>query len=90
MDITVENFEFYLQKILDDLASCSFVSLDLELSGIAIKSQDPSKGTRTLQERYAEIRKAADKYQVLQVGLTISHEDTDGGEMQRVCLLTDL
>ncbi|RJE22372.1 CAF1 family ribonuclease [Aspergillus sclerotialis] len=77
MDITVQNFESYLPKVLDDLTSCLFVSLDLELSGIAKGQNDPSKGTQTLQERYEETRKAADKYQVLQVGLTICHEDTD-------------
>lgn len=85
MDITVQNFESYLPKVLDDLASCLFVSLDLELSGIAKGQNDAPKGTQTLQERYAETRKAADKYQVLQIGLTVCHEDPDEGETVRLC-----
>ncbi|RMJ25667.1 CAF1 family ribonuclease [Aspergillus sp. HF37] len=78
MDITSQAFAFHLPRILAELATCCFVSIDLEFSGIASKAQGkPVKSLRTLQERYAETKNAAEKYQVLQIGLTICHEDTE-------------
>jgi poly(A)-specific ribonuclease len=83
MDITSQAFAFHLPRILADLATCCFVSIDLEFSGIASKAQgEPAKSSRTLQERYAETKNAAEKYQVLQIGLTICHEDTETGQME--------
>ncbi|KAE8134383.1 ribonuclease H-like domain-containing protein [Aspergillus pseudotamarii] len=79
MDITPKTFPFFLPRILDDLASCSFVSIDFEFSGIACSSNLPNNKTSTLQERYAEIKKSADKYRIVQIGLTICHEDTESG-----------
>ncbi|KAE8371372.1 ribonuclease H-like domain-containing protein [Aspergillus bertholletiae] len=79
MDITPKTFPFFLPRILDDIASCSFVSIDFEFSGIACSSNGPNSKTSTLQERYAEVKEAADKYRIVQIGLTICHEDTESG-----------
>lgn len=87
MDITWHTFESYLQKVLDDLATCCFVSIDLEFSGIPWTQKEPGTGPQTLQDRYAETRTAAEKYQVLQIGLTICHEDTEKGEIYRDSLI---
>ncbi|OJJ47017.1 hypothetical protein ASPZODRAFT_159015 [Penicilliopsis zonata CBS 506.65] len=77
MEVTSHSFSYYLPRILDDLATGCFVSLDLEFSGIAKPAfRSPSSGPQTLQERYEEVKGAAEKYQVLQIGLTICHEDT--------------
>ncbi|KAE8154730.1 ribonuclease H-like domain-containing protein [Aspergillus avenaceus] len=38
-----------------------------------------NNGVATLQERYVEVKKAAEKYNILQIGLTICHEDTETG-----------
>lgn len=81
MDITSHTFQFYLQKVLDDLATCCFVAIDLEFSGIPKSRNGPRAGSQTLQERYAETRIAAEKYQILQLGLTICHEDAEKGEI---------
>ena len=78
MDVTGESFPYHLPRILDELASCCFVALDFEFSGISKIA--PSNRIQTLQDRYQEVKSAADKYQILQVGLTICHEDTATGQ----------
>ncbi|KKA22245.1 CAF1 family ribonuclease [Rasamsonia emersonii CBS 393.64] len=76
MDVPRDAFPFHLANILHDLTTCSFVAMDLELSGIpAHSSGAPYTGMQTLQERYAQTKEAAERYQVLQIGLTIAHED---------------
>ncbi|KAF4177482.1 hypothetical protein CNMCM8694_000231 [Aspergillus lentulus] len=77
MDVTAQTFPYHLPRILDDLATCCFVSMDFEFSGIATTSSNPNRGSQTLQARYEEVKNSADKYQILQVGLTICHEDTE-------------
>lgn len=79
MDITAETFSFHLPRLLDDLATCHFVSIDCEFSGIPTASTAPSSGKPTLQKRYDEYRTCADKYSILQIGLTVGHEDTRKG-----------
>ncbi|EAU29549.1 conserved hypothetical protein [Aspergillus terreus NIH2624] len=75
MDITTKTFASYLPHILRDLSTCAFVSLDFEFSGIAIAPPGRSGGSTTLQERYLETKAAAEKYNIVQVGLTIAQED---------------
>ncbi|RHZ63090.1 CAF1 family ribonuclease [Aspergillus thermomutatus] len=77
MDVTAQSFPYHLPRILDDLATCCFVSMDFEFSGIATASSNPNRGSQTLQDRYEEVKNSADKYQILQVGLTICHEDIE-------------
>ncbi|PYH85885.1 CAF1 family ribonuclease [Aspergillus uvarum CBS 121591] len=79
MDITAQNFGLSLPMLLDELSTCCFVALDFEFSGIA-KSGDRGTSRRsTLQERYEEVKTSADHFQILQVGLTICHEDPKEG-----------
>ena len=80
MDITPKTFHFFLPRILDELASCSFVSIDFEFSGIACSSNGPNSKASTLQDRYTEVKESADKYRIVQMGLTIGHEDTESGK----------
>ncbi|KAF7596759.1 54S ribosomal protein L17 mitochondrial [Aspergillus hancockii] len=80
MDITHRTFPYFLPRILDDIATCSFVSIDFEFSGIATPPVGPNGGTRTLQERYDEVKRSADKYRIVQIGLTVCHEDHESGK----------
>ncbi|KAN0072873.1 Ribonuclease H-like domain containing protein [Elaphomyces granulatus] len=81
MDVTRKTFPFYLPRILHDLTTCCFVCLDLEFSGIHAKTEGRLRdGMQTLQERYTEVRGAAEVYQILQIGLTIAHEDLNIGQ----------
>ena len=89
MDITAHNFPSLLFKILDELAGCVFVSLDFEFSGIARNSSaHRDSGPQSLQTRYAEVKDAAEKYEILQIGLTLCHENvTTGGDLLFTSLL---
>lgn len=75
MDLTREVFSSYLPWLLMDLSSSCFVTIDLELSGIALSLDRNEARTQTLQQRYEEIKAAAEKYQILQIGLTVCRED---------------
>jgi poly(A)-specific ribonuclease len=83
MELKASNLDQSLQRIFEELANSSFVALDLEFSGISTKQSSqqkraPSdKGThkQSLQQRYEEVRDAANKYQVLQIGMTVVTEN---------------
>lgn len=79
MDVNQHNFETHLPWLLKELAQSSFVAIDFEFSGIALAF--PAQGHRiiSLQERYLENKCAAEKYQILQVGLTFCSENPKDG-----------
>ena len=86
MDVSRRAFLWQFPRILRALADAHFISIDLELSGIQSKSASKNKGTdgdqgtkQTLQERYKEAKEAAEKYQVLQIGITLVNEDSERG-----------
>ncbi|PYI33958.1 CAF1 family ribonuclease [Aspergillus indologenus CBS 114.80] len=79
MDITAQTFGLSLPKLLDELSTCCFVALDFEFSGLAKRVDGGTTRTSTLQERYEEVKTSADHFQILQVGLTICHEDLKEG-----------
>lgn len=82
MDINKADWPRVLQPMLTALSNAHFVSMDLELSGIAVKStksRDNTSYKQTLQQRYEEMKMAAEKYQVLQMGITMVREDVEKG-----------
>ena len=85
MDVNNISFRAQLPSILGAIARSRFVSFDLELSGIRGKSTRQSRpdgrgdGKQTLQQRYEETKSAAEKYQIIQLGLTCVEEDLDRG-----------
>jgi len=76
MDVDRVAFQPRLLQILESLSQAHFVSIDLELSGVSSKPA-AARNTQTLQARYAELKQAAERYQVLQIGLTFAHYDED-------------
>lgn len=86
MDITASSFQRQLPSILDAVAEAHFVTIDLELSGIpghqgnkSRAADGGSNGKPSLQQRYEENKTAAEKYQVLQLGITCVGENKDRG-----------
>ena len=84
MEVPRQRFQECLLYILEDIANAHFVSLDLELSGIpGPQISRPrfdgagSGGKPTLQERYTDTKRAVERYQVLQLGLTCVLENKD-------------
>lgn len=85
MDVTRASFHKDLPKLLSDVAESCCVALDLEFSGIfsrqdrSTQKNGSSDSGRSLQSRYEEVKQAAEKYQVLQIGLTFINEDVKNG-----------
>ena len=78
MEVNAESFPSDVLGLLINISEADFVSFDLELSGIP--SRLPNKkprgaGRLTLEDRYAETKEGADRYQILQVGLTCAKFD---------------
>ncbi len=80
MEVTAQTFPYHLARILQDLASSVFVSIDLEFSGIPKAQQGRTGPPQSLQQRYQEVKESASEYQILQVGLTFCHEDAEAGQ----------
>ncbi|CAI7585788.1 unnamed protein product [Penicillium palitans] len=77
MDVTAVTFPDCLPSILNDISTSCFVSVDFELSAVVFKRSTPQSRPQTVQERYVEAKAAAERYQILQVGLTTCHEDKE-------------
>lgn len=77
----VDKVSFYplLLDILTDISEAHFVAFDLELSGVPTKKvkSDRGAGRPSLQERYLEVKEAAERYQILQIGLTCVQQDIE-------------
>ena len=90
MEVERSSFHGLLPAILKVLSRAHFISFDLELSGIHDHRLGPRStkkselGAQTLQERYIEVKEAAEKYQILQVGLTCVEEDSESGKSYAV------
>lgn len=78
MEVDGRSFPQHVLNLLINISEADFVSFDLELSGIP--SRLPNKkprgaGRLTLEDRYAETKEGADRYQILQMGLTCAKFD---------------
>lgn len=86
MEVNQSSYKKYLLPILQHIANASFVSFDLEMSGIhkisrfGPKASGHDNGKPSLQQLYEEIRIAAETFQVLQIGITCVEEDREKGE----------
>ena len=85
MDVIALTFYSQLLTILEAISRSHFVSFDFELSGIPgkqFRSKPKGQGgdrKQTLQQRYEETKAAAERYHILQLGLTCVEEDRDRG-----------
>ncbi|KAJ4363390.1 hypothetical protein N0V83_009683 [Neocucurbitaria cava] len=78
MEVDAASFPHHLLGLIINISEADFVSFDLELSGIPsrLPNKPPRKpGRFTLEERYAETKAGADRYQILQVGITCARFD---------------
>jgi hypothetical protein len=96
MDIDYSQYQKKLLEILRSIANASFVTFDLEMSGISTRPKAGDRtydvGKATLQQQYDEIKSAAETFQTLQMGLTCVEEDREKGKFSatylfhRLCL----
>ncbi|BFZ60409.1 SAGA complex subunit Sgf73 [Saitoella coloradoensis] len=85
MDVTGPEFTRLLPFIISSINESNFVAIDCEFSGIRSwnsggKSKAKGGGKQTLQERYTETKEAAEKYEVIQLGLCCVRWDGLAGE----------
>jgi poly(A)-specific ribonuclease len=78
MDLNGSNFSSEVVKVLQNIADSRFIAFDFEFSGVAGRRANKS-GRLSAQDYYADLREAAQIYQILQVGLTIVTEDIENG-----------
>lgn len=64
-------------EVIEAISTSHFVAFDLELTGIPTKERSGTK--MTLEERYLDVKAAAERYQILQIGLTCAEQDLDTG-----------
>src|SRR5438067_1125803 len=87
MDVDRQTFYPQLLSILEAIADAHFVAIDLEMSGIALQrntqnSRALDNSNPELQTQYTQIKAAAEKFHVLQVGITCVCEDRKNGYYQ--------
>lgn len=81
MEVDAASFPHQLLGLLVNISEADFVSFDLELTGIPSHLPGKAAGKprvaqrKTLEERYEETKTAADRYQILQVGITCGRFD---------------
>lgn len=82
MEVDKHSFYPLLPDILTDISEAHFVAIDLELSGVPSKQPGGGNGSGkpTLQQRYLETKEAAERYQILQIGLTCVKQDLENGK----------
>src|SRR4051812_48526168 len=78
MQVDAASFPQHLLRLLIDISEADLVAVDLELSGIPSRLQNKPAHNHerpTLEARYAEAKASADRYQILQVGMTCARFD---------------
>ncbi|KAL7273652.1 hypothetical protein RUND412_003464 [Rhizina undulata] len=81
MEVSRGHFDEILPEIIEAIQNSTFVTFDLELSGIFRGSARPENRGRkqTLQERYQEVKESAEKFQIVQFGLCTVHVNKESG-----------
>lgn len=78
MEVDARSFTRDLLGLLADISEADFVAFDLELSGIPSRLQNKpthNHDRSSLEARYAEAKAGAERYQILQVGITCAKFD---------------
>ncbi|KAF2674275.1 ribonuclease CAF1 [Microthyrium microscopicum] len=82
MDVDKISFNGTVLDILEDISKADFVAIDFEFSGVTRnKPTSLGRNKQTLQERYEQVKIAAEKFHIPQAGLTCafrpdSHDGT--------------
>ncbi len=76
MDVTTTNYKSELLGIIEVITRADFLAIDCEMSGVPphLGGEKPP-----LQEHYQQMKLAADKFQLLQFGITCIERVEDKG-----------
>jgi poly(A)-specific ribonuclease len=78
MEVDRISFPSELMTILEAISKAHFVAIDFEFSGVVSNIKPNGRVKQTIQERYAEVKQAAERFQIIQIGITCAREDVDG------------
>jgi len=70
MEVTNQNFEEALPLVMNAVSACSFVAMDLELTGLHTGSVDAIDMLDDSQERYSKLADSARSFLPIQFGLS--------------------
>jgi hypothetical protein len=76
MEVPIGAWHLEKTDILKRIDEADFIAFDLELSGI---STTRDKGRHPVEQRYQEVKKAAEQYQVFQLGVCPVRYDAETG-----------
>lgn len=79
MEVDANAFNGKLLTILQNIADADFITFDFEMSGIATGNGQSRAGKPTLQRHYEEMKEAAEKYTVVQLGICCVEKVPDKG-----------
>jgi len=85
MEVDSTQFRPKLLSILKNISAASYVTFDLEMSGITTRpkhgagDRSHDVGKPSLQQQYEEMKSAAEAFQILQLGITCVEEDREKG-----------
>ncbi|KAJ1926288.1 hypothetical protein FBU59_007330, partial [Linderina macrospora] len=88
MDVTRDNFKAALREFSAAITTCDFVAIDMEMTGLYPDNQSKPYRKDTNDERYQKLKKSAEMFGVVQVGICLftwidsASEDSDGGNQE--------
>lgn len=75
MEVPRTRFYGTLPHMLSLAQHARFVAIDLEMSGIAVPNAGSDSSATSPQEAYAQAKKAAETFAILEIGLTFIQYD---------------
>ena len=75
MDVTRDNFAEAADELEGLLATCKFVAFDEEMTGIRLDHSTEPAWCDTVEERYAKMKRVAEHFLLMQVGICVFHEE---------------
>jgi hypothetical protein len=69
MDVTRDNFAEAADELEGLLATCKFVAFDEEMTGIRLDHSTEPAWCDTVEERYAKMKRVAEHFLLMQVGI---------------------
>ncbi|GAX16658.1 poly(A)-specific ribonuclease [Fistulifera solaris] len=72
VNVTRSNFIEQSNDLLDHLPTAAFIAIDEEMTGISIQNRRSPKD-KTPSEQYPELKLAAERYAIIQLGVSLFH-----------------
>jgi poly(A)-specific ribonuclease len=71
MQVNKDNFELLLPRIVNDIKSCDFISIDCEFTGLGLEKSQRNDILDSVQDRYVRVASVASKFLPIQIGIAL-------------------